>query len=55
MVIVTSRGCPLKCSYCSLGSSYPLYRKRSVESVFKEIEKGNTNTLRGVGGFSDEI
>ena len=35
-VIVASRGCPLKCSYCSVGSTK--YRQRSVESVFQEIK-----------------
>lgn len=39
-VVVTSRGCPLRCSYCSLGNRdlYP-YRQRSVASVLSEIEE----------------
>jgi anaerobic magnesium-protoporphyrin IX monomethyl ester cyclase len=38
-VVVTSRGCPMSCSYCSLGkdSLFP-YRRRSVDSVIQEIE-----------------
>jgi radical SAM superfamily enzyme YgiQ (UPF0313 family) len=39
-VIVTSRGCPMKCSYCALGNQeiYP-FRTRSVESVLTEIDE----------------
>jgi radical SAM superfamily enzyme YgiQ (UPF0313 family) len=38
-VITTSRGCPLDCTYCSLGaSSFVPYRRRSVPSVIKELE-----------------
>jgi anaerobic magnesium-protoporphyrin IX monomethyl ester cyclase len=37
-VIVTSRGCPMKCSYCAFGNQkiYP-FRMRSVESVLTEM------------------
>jgi len=39
-VIVASRGCPLRCTYCSVGaSSYLRYRRRTVESVLREIEQ----------------
>jgi len=38
-VIVASRGCPMKCSYCCVGSSGLKYRLRSVESVMNEIER----------------
>ena len=38
-VVVASRGCPMHCSYCSMGANSPLpYRKRSADSVLKEIE-----------------
>jgi len=37
-VIVTSRGCPMKCSYCSVGAFGPPYRRRGVDSVVKEME-----------------
>ncbi len=40
MVVTTSRGCPMKCSYCCVGGSYLGYRRRSLESVMAEIEKG---------------
>jgi radical SAM superfamily enzyme YgiQ (UPF0313 family) len=39
--VVASRGCPMKCTYCSVSaSSHVKYRRRSVESVFREIEEG---------------
>jgi len=37
-VVVSSRGCPLRCSYCSTGAASPLpHRRRSVGSVLEEI------------------
>ncbi|MCG6971757.1 MAG: B12-binding domain-containing radical SAM protein [Desulfobacterales bacterium] len=37
-VITASRGCPMKCTYCSLGAGSPLpFRRRSVKSVMDEI------------------
>lgn len=38
-VVMASRGCPLKCSYCAFGSGsgFP-YRKRSVSAIIREIE-----------------
>lgn len=54
-VICTSRGCPLKCSYCSLGnSSYIPYRRRSVESVLREIELAVSNFDASFVDFEDE-
>ena len=39
MVVVASRGCPMRCSYCSFGdNAVHDYRQRSVESVMREIE-----------------
>lgn len=38
IAVMASRGCPMKCSYCSMGESGLPYRRRSVESVVKEIE-----------------
>ncbi len=38
-VIMTSRGCPMRCTYCSMGDSSTLpYRQRSYDSVLAEIE-----------------
>ena len=51
-VIVASRGCPMKCSYCSLSSSK--YRRRSVESVIREIEIAVTCHDAGFIDFEDE-
>ncbi len=38
--IVSSRGCPMQCSYCSVsaGSSHGPYRRRPVEHVIKEVK-----------------
>jgi radical SAM superfamily enzyme YgiQ (UPF0313 family) len=54
-VVTASRGCPMNCSYCSVGSaSFLKYRKRSVESVIKEI--GRLVDLHGARfiDFEDE-
>jgi len=38
-VIMTSRGCSMRCSYCSMGDSSPLpYRQRRYDLVLAEIE-----------------
>lgn len=37
-VVVTSRGCPMKCSYCCVGSHGNTYRQRSVDSVIQEMQ-----------------
>jgi anaerobic magnesium-protoporphyrin IX monomethyl ester cyclase len=38
-VVVASRGCPMKCSYCSVGAAPHLpYRRRSVAAVLQEME-----------------
>jgi anaerobic magnesium-protoporphyrin IX monomethyl ester cyclase len=40
MVVVAGRGCPLACTYCSVGAqSGPAYRHRSVDSVMQEISR----------------
>jgi radical SAM superfamily enzyme YgiQ (UPF0313 family) len=55
MVIVAGRGCPLRCSYCSVGAgSYLHYRKRSVESVIEEIQNGVNQYDVGFIDFEDE-
>jgi radical SAM superfamily enzyme YgiQ (UPF0313 family) len=54
-VITASRGCPLKCTYCSLGADSPLpFRRRSVESVVKEIETAVTRYNVRFIDFEDE-
>jgi len=54
-VVVASRGCPLKCTYCSMGASSPLsYRQRSVASVLREIEIAVCQHQVGFIDFEDE-
>ena len=54
-VLVTSRGCPLHCSYCSLGNRdlYP-YRQRSVNSVLMEISEAAEKYGARFIDFEDE-
>ncbi|MGI6046337.1 MAG: B12-binding domain-containing radical SAM protein [Eggerthellaceae bacterium] len=35
--IMTSRGCPYRCSFCTTSRMFAPYRKRSVENVIEEI------------------
>ena len=54
-VVVASRGCPLKCTYCSIGASSPLsYRRRNVASVIREIETAVDRYNVGFIDFEDE-
>lgn len=54
-VITASRGCPMKCSYCSVGaSSFMKYRRRSVESVLGELEKVVNENKATFIDFEDE-
>jgi radical SAM superfamily enzyme YgiQ (UPF0313 family) len=54
-VVVASRGCPLKCTYCSIGASSPLrHRRRSVDSVIVEIENAVNQFEVGFIDFEDE-
>ncbi len=54
-VVVASRGCPLKCTYCSMGTSSPFsYRRRSVASVIREIEIAVHQHHAGFIDFEDE-
>ncbi len=45
--MTTSRGCILRCSYCSEGANYLRYRCRSLESLIDEI-KSHVKMLRAV-------
>jgi radical SAM superfamily enzyme YgiQ (UPF0313 family) len=36
--IMTSRGCPFRCSFCTTSRMFAPYRKRSPDSVIKEIK-----------------
>jgi len=53
-VIVSSRGCPMKCSYCSVGASSLKYRRRSVTSVLREMETAVNVHDAGFIDFEDE-
>ena len=54
-VIVASRGCPLKCSYCCFGDQPDLsYRKKSVDTVIREIEQFAGQNKPGFIDFEDE-
>jgi len=55
MVIVAGRGCPMQCTYCSVGQkSFLKYRKRSVDSVIREIEHAADQGDIGFIDFEDE-
>ena len=54
-VIVASRGCPLKCSYCCFGDrSDQIYRRKSVAAVMGEIEQFADQNNSGLIDFEDE-
>ncbi len=55
LVVVASRGCPMKCSYCSMRSSPDQpYVRRSVESVLAEIERAADQNAALFIDFEDE-
>ncbi len=53
-MVVTSRGCPMKCSYCCVGSDSIKYRQKDVSLVMDEIK--NTINLYDAAfiDFEDE-
>jgi anaerobic magnesium-protoporphyrin IX monomethyl ester cyclase len=54
-VVVASRGCPLRCSYCSVGGAAWLpYRLRPVPHVVAEIEAAVVRHNAGFIDFEDE-
>ncbi|MBU2514937.1 B12-binding domain-containing radical SAM protein [bacterium] len=54
-VIMAGRGCPMKCTYCSVSrTSYLSYRTRSLESILEELEMAiNRHDARFID-FEDE-
>ena len=52
--VVASRGCPMRCSYCSVGESGLPYRRRSVASVLQEIESAMVSDPVRFIDFEDE-
>ena len=54
-VVVASRGCPMKCSYCCMRrSAHQPYVRRSVESVLAEIERAASSEPALFVDFEDE-
>lgn len=55
-LIVSSRGCPMQCSYCSMSgsSSYASFRQRPVEDVINEIKIQTRTRDIGFIDFEDE-
>ncbi|HIE06699.1 MAG TPA: radical SAM protein, partial [Desulfarculaceae bacterium] len=55
VVIMASRGCPLRCSYCAVSADSGLpYRKRGGASILKEIERAILDENVGFIDFEDE-
>ncbi|MCP3925950.1 MAG: B12-binding domain-containing radical SAM protein [Desulfobacterales bacterium] len=53
-VIVSSRGCPMNCTYCCVTSQYSSYRRRPVKSVIDEIKAAVINYNVRFIDFEDE-
>jgi len=55
-MVVSSRGCPMQCSYCSVSSlsSYAPFRQRSIENVIQEIKDQIKKQNIGFIDFEDE-
>jgi radical SAM superfamily enzyme YgiQ (UPF0313 family) len=50
----TSRGCPMKCDFCSVSSLYGTrYRRRSNESIINELEHMKNNSVKHIF-FTDD-
>ncbi|MDJ0802717.1 MAG: cobalamin-dependent protein [Desulfobacterales bacterium] len=55
VVLSTSRGCPLKCSYCCTGAASAIpYRRRTIDHVMHEIQQAAANATIGFIDFEDE-
>ena len=55
LVISASRGCPMTCSYCCMGSHSRIpYRRRTVAHVMREIEQAAEDHEIGLIDFEDE-
>ncbi|MFP4347456.1 MAG: B12-binding domain-containing radical SAM protein [Desulfococcaceae bacterium] len=53
-VIVSSRGCPMKCTYCSVGAFGLPYRRRKIDAVIGEIREGVDRWQARFIDFEDE-
>jgi len=55
IVVTAGRGCPMRCSYCCVGSTSEVpYRKRSVAAVVGEITRAMRGQNAGFVDFEDE-
>ncbi len=55
LVVTTSRGCPLNCTYCCTGAESGIpYRQRSVDHVLREIARAADHLEIGFIDFEDE-
>jgi len=54
LVVVASRGCPMHCSYCALGNSLWVYRKKSVKRIIEELSVGIDSSNSAFIDFEDE-
>ena len=54
-VVITSRGCPMHCSYCCVGQYSALpYRRRNIKDVIKELDTAVYELGAGFIDFEDE-
>lgn len=53
-VVMTSRGCPMNCSYCAVGGGAVRYRVRSKAQVIREMETAVTRYGARFIDFEDE-
>ncbi len=53
-VILTSRGCPMRCSYCSIGAGVIPYRRRSIPAVMSEMARAVEDQGARFIDFEDE-
>lgn len=51
--IITSRGCPNKCTYCSSSHFWKNIRMRSVENIFQEIKQLSEKGVRYLSFLDD--
>jgi len=56
IIVVSSRGCPMQCSYCSVSasSSYAPFRQRKIEDILMELEEQSKIHDIGFIDFEDE-
>ncbi len=53
--LLTSEGCPYRCSYCASGLLYTHYRRRPIESILKEIKELYSLGVRDFAFYDDAL